>query len=89
MCGLKPYVTTYWGVTDYLCTKKRDLNTQAKRKPSGGKKHLGERGGKKRGLGPNNDALTTCKAIDFASQPEVIRLFDSRSTFPAKFDSEL
>ena len=48
-----------------------------------------DRGSKKRGLGQNNDALTTCKAIDFASHPEVIRLFDSRSTFPAKFDSEL
>ena len=89
MCGLKPYVTTYWGVTVYLCTKKKTSTHKLKENPFVEKKHRGDRGSKKRGLGPNNDALTTCKAIDFASHPEVIRLFDSRSTFPAKFDSEL
>ena len=73
MRGLKPYVITYW-VLLFIYALKRDLNThKLKENPNIGKKHLGNRGGKKRGLGPNNDALTTCKAINKGKEKQPFR----------------
>ena len=73
MRGLKPYVITYW-VLLFIYALKRDLNThKLKENPNIGKKHLGNGGSKKRGLGPNNNALTTCKAINKGKEKQPFR----------------
>ena len=73
MRGLKPYVITYW-VLLFIYTLKRDLNThKLKENPNIGKKHLGDGSSKKRGLEPNNDALTTCKAINKGKEKQPFR----------------